>query len=230
MTGSTNSDLLEDPFVTEGDWLVAKRQDAGKGRQGRSWEGLDGNFFGSTLVKLDENDPSPATLSLVAGLALLEAVEHAAPDVEFELKWPNDVLLDGGKLAGILLERSGVRVVVGFGVNLAAAPEIDGRKTASLADHHAMAPQAFAPLLAGSFARLLAAWRTSDSGSLAMAWMQRAHPVGTPLTVHDGEGERISGKFAGLEEDGALRLEREGGEITVIRAGDVTLASRDAAG
>lgn len=211
----------------EGDWLIARAQEAGKGRQGREWQTIDGNFLGSTLVKLSGHDPSPATLSLVAGLALADAVETAAPDAAIQLKWPNDLMLDGGKLAGILLERADDRIVIGFGVNLAGAPRIEGRKTAHL--DSLMAPQAFAPLLAGSFARLLAAWRSADPASLAMAWMQRAHKVGTPLTVHGGDGQPVSGKFAGLEEDGALRLETAGGDIAVIRAGDVNVDSADAA-
>ena len=132
-------------------------------------------------------------------------------------------MLDGAKVAGILLERSGDRVVAGFGVNLAVAPEIEGRATTSLADHVQMAPQAFAPLLAGAFARMLSAWRTSTPAALSMAWMQRGHPVGTPLTVHDGEGRALSGKFAGLEEDGAMRLDTGEG-VEVIRAGDVMLS------
>ena len=228
MTGSTNADLMTDLNAVEGDWLVARYQNAGRGRQGRDWTTIDGNFFGSTLVKLQPDDPSAAALALVAALALIEASETIAPGRDFQLKWPNDLMLDGGKLAGILLERSGDRVVVGFGVNLADAPDIEGRKTASL--DATMAPTAFAPILAASFARLLAAWRSSDPASIAMAWMQRAHPVGTRIRVHDGDGAPLAGRFVGLEEDGALRLELEGGEVRIIRAGDVALDSHDADG
>nr|WP_280638919.1 biotin--[acetyl-CoA-carboxylase] ligase [Sphingomicrobium aestuariivivum] len=222
-TGSTNSDLLGDPAAVEGDWLVARRQEAGRGRQGREWQSLEGNFFGSTLVSLKEGDPEAASLSLAAGLALVDAVELAAPQAGVTLKWPNDLMLDGAKVAGILLERSGDRIVAGFGVNLAVAPEIEGRATTSLADHVQMAPQAFAPLLAGAFARMLSAWRSSTPSALSMAWMQRGHPVGTPLTVHDGEGRALGGSFAGLEEDGAMRLDTGDG-VHVIRAGDVMLS------
>lgn len=210
--------------AVEGDWLVARRQEAGRGRQGRAWETLDGNFFGSTLVRPFERDPSPSTLSLVAGLALHDALETVTPQGEFQLKWPNDLLLSGAKLAGILIEREGDRIVVGFGVNLAAAPVIEGRTTAALAPLVEIAPQAFAPILAGSFARLLAAWRSADPASLAMAWMQRAHPVGTRLSVHDGRENAITGRFVGLEEDGALRIETAPGMVETIRAGDVSLA------
>ena len=208
----------------EGDWLVARRQDAGRGRQGRDWQGLDGNFFGSTLIELERDDARAATLSLVAGLALLDAVEAVAPQADLMLKWPNDLMLGGAKLAGILLERSDRRVVAGFGVNLAAAPEIDGKATAALAPHAKIAPQAFAPLLAGAFARMLAAWRSSPTSAIVMAWMQRGHPIGTPLTVHDEGGAPREGIFAGLNDGGALMLETPE-ELLVVRAGDVTLAS-----
>lgn len=211
-------------MAVEGDWLVALRQEGGKGRQGRAWQSLEGNFTGSTLVQLRTGDPSAPSLALVAGLALIEAIDIVAPTAPLSLKWPNDLLLGEAKLAGILLERSGERVVAGFGVNLAAAPAISGRKTAALQPIAETAPQAFAPLLAGKFTQLLAAWRTAQPVQLAQAWMARAHPIGTPLEVHSAPGERIGGTFDGIEPDGALRLRRAGGAIDIIRAGDVTLA------
>jgi len=130
-------------------------------------------------------------------------------------------MLLGKKLAGILLERSGDRVVVGFGVNLTSAPELPGRKGASLGG--AITPPAFAPLLAGSFARLLGLWRSSEPGLLGQAWLARAHPVGTRLTIHTGPDDTLSGRFDGLEPDGALRLRRDDGSLDVVRAGDVEL-------
>jgi BirA family biotin operon repressor/biotin-[acetyl-CoA-carboxylase] ligase len=136
------------------------------------------------------------------------------------LKWPNDMLLEGDKLAGILLERSGNRVVVGFGVNLASAPPLPDRTAASLDD--AITPHGFAPLLAASFAHALELWRSGEPGALVDAWLKRAHPVGAPLTVHISPEERVSGHFDGLEPDGALRLRTDDG-IQVVRAGDVSL-------
>jgi BirA family transcriptional regulator, biotin operon repressor / biotin---[acetyl-CoA-carboxylase] ligase len=195
-------------------------QDAGRGRQGREWVSEVGNFFGSTLVTLTPADPAPSSLSLTAGLALIEAVDVAVPGQALMLKWPNDLLLGHAKLAGILLERVGDRVVVGFGVNLASAPKLEGRDAAAL--NGAILPQAFGPLLAGSFARLLSLWRTSEPEAFAQAWLARAHPVGTRLTVHSGPGEKVSGIFDGIDSDGALRLRRDG-NVEVIRAGDVEL-------
>ncbi len=180
-----------------------------------------GNFFGSTLVELRPGDPPAPTLSLASGLALIEAVDIAVPAQALMLKWPNDLMLLGKKLAGILLERSGDRIAVGFGINLATAPELADRKAANLGG--LIGPQAFAPLLAGTFARLLDLWRASEPALLVHAWLARAHPLGTQLTVHSGTDETITGRFAGLEKDGALRLAIPGGGIEIVRAGDVAL-------
>lgn len=213
--------MIADAGACEGDWLVALEQQAGKGRQGRAWVSPAGNFYGSTIVELHPGDPQAQTLSLAAGLALIEAIDAATPGEALMLKWPNDVLLLGRKLAGILLERSGDRVVIGFGVNLASAPPLRDRPCASLSGR--IGPEAFAPLLAASFARLLQLWRTTEPLFIAQAWLARAHPMGTPLSVHAGAEEVISGRFDGLEADGALRLRRDDGTLDIVRAGDVEL-------
>ena len=138
------------------------------------------------------------------------------------LKWPNDVMLLGKKLAGILLERErrprrrGFRCQSRQRTNRpgpAGCRRLSGKVT----------PQAFAPLLAGSFARLIGLWRQSDPASIAQAWLARAHPVGTELQVHANADETISGRFDGIEPDGALRLRREDGLLDIVRAGDVEL-------
>jgi len=214
--------MLADPLAIEGDWLVALRQDAGRGRHSRVWEALEGNFFGSTIIQLRADDPPAPALALVAGLALIEAVGGASPGLALSLKWPNDLMLGNAKLAGILLERSGDRVVAGFGVNLAAAPQIDGRNTAHLGG--SITPQAFAALLAQSVARLVPVWRDADPAAFALAWATRAHPLGTSLDVHSSPSERMAGKFDGIEPDGALRLRLVGGSVEIIRAGDVSFA------
>ncbi len=128
-TGSTNADLAArlragEP-LSEGTWLIADRQIDGKGRQGRDWIGGDGNFMGSTVVNLTGQEVNPSCLAMVAGLAVYETVLVRLPlPAKLELKWPNDLLLAGGKLAGILLERSGDAVIVGIGVNLAESPRL----------------------------------------------------------------------------------------------------------
>jgi len=174
------------------------------------------------VVALRPTDPPAPTLSLVAGVALIRAVEVAAPATGLMLKWPNDLLLGQGKLAGILLERTGDRVVAGFGVNLSSAPDLPDRPTAALSSIALVSPEAFAPLLAAAFARELQRWR-DDLPALIGLWRESAHPVGTPLSVHSAPGEKLGGTFAGLEPDGGLRLRLESGEVRVIHAADVML-------
>lgn len=198
------------------------KQEAGKGRHGRVWETLDGNFAGSTLIQLEPADPPAPALALVAGLALIEAVQSVAAEAPLSLKWPNDLMLGDAKLAGILLERSGDRVVAGFGVNLAVAPRIAERKTAALKPLADVTPQAFASLLSDRFTQILSLWRASDPAQFAQAWMTHAHPIGTALEVHSGPDERIGGTFDGIEPDGAMRLKRVDGMIIIVRAGDVS--------
>jgi BirA family biotin operon repressor/biotin-[acetyl-CoA-carboxylase] ligase len=223
-TGSTNSDLLAERHAPEGEWLIAARQDQGRGRQNRAWESAGGNFHGSTLIRLAPTDPPAGTLALAAGLALIRAVEAAAPATGLILKWPNDLLLGSAKLAGILLERQEDRVVAGFGVNLAYAPDIEGRETASLSSVGLVSPEAFAPLLAAAFARELQRWR-DDQLAMTALWLESAHPVGTPLSVHVAADEKLEGIFAGLAPDGALRLALPGGEERRIHAADVMLGN-----
>lgn len=172
---------------------------------------------------LKEDDPPAPSLSLAAGVALIRAVEAAVPATGLMLKWPNDLMIGNAKVAGVLLERSGDRIVAGFGVNLATAPDLPDRETAALASVALSSPQSFAPLLAGAFLRALDMWR-SDLGRLATSWLESAHPPGTPLTVHISADETISGRFAGIEPDGALQIERGNGTIEIVRAADVYLA------
>ena len=228
-TGSTSADLLArlaagEP-AREGLWLVADRQNAGRGRQGRGWLDGPGNFMGSTAVRLLPQDPAPASLSFVAALAVYEALlGHVATPLALQLKWPNDVLLDGAKLAGILLERAGDAAVIGIGVNLAWSPDLAGRATSHL-KRIGPAPDrdAFARDLVVSFDRELDRWRQFGLEPILARWLAAAHPDGAPLAVHGADGSRLAGTFDGLEPDGALRLRLADGHVRVIHAGDVTL-------
>lgn len=228
-TGSTNADLAQalragEP-LDEGAWRVARRQIAGRGRQGREWFDGSGNFMGSTVVSVHPEDPAPASLSFVAALAVYETVSEAlAGTVNPTLKWPNDVLLGSAKLSGILLEMVKDHVVVGIGVNLAKAPDLAERETAAIADF-APAPKLewFAQRLADRFAGRLSVWREAGLGrTLAEFELCSIHARGSPVTVHDQDNQRVEGFFEGLEEsDGALRLRLADGSQRVIRAGDI---------
>lgn len=232
-TGSTNSDLAAQlragQPVPEGQWLVADRQVAGRGRQGRNWFDGNGNFMGSTVVHVAARDPHPASLALVAGVAAHEAVASVLAEPQrLRLKWPNDLMLDGAKLAGILLEREGGAIVVGMGINLAAAPQLPDRRTVALSQF-GPAPDrdGFARTLASFFDRELARWRTYGLEPLVRRWEAAAHPLGTPLTVVPPGEDMLTGAFAGLTAEGALSLRLADGSVRVIHAGDVMLANEE---
>jgi BirA family biotin operon repressor/biotin-[acetyl-CoA-carboxylase] ligase len=208
--------------ASEGLWLRAIEQTAGRGRQGRPWVSPPGNLHASTLVRLRRGDPNPATLAMATAVALDEVLQGygAAPVI----KWPNDLLIGDAKLTGILLERSGDAVVVGIGINLAHHPEGLDRATTSVAAQGLGAPDPglFLRDLAESFARWLAVWRAGLE-PVRRRWLERAHPPGTALSVRLPEQQTLDGLFDGLDTDGALRLRLASGEVQVIHAGDVFL-------
>lgn len=225
-TGSTNADLLSrlaaGERVAEGHWVVADRQTHGRGRLGREWSDGAGNFMGSTVVHVGYGDPDPATLALVAGLAVHEAVRKYLPvDSPLLLKWPNDLYVGREKLAGILLERAADTVIVGIGVNLLHAPAIAGRDCCAVADFGSPPDRdAFAAELVRLFDIDLHRWRSYGLGPIVARWLANAHPVGTALTVKVADGE-LAGAFAGLSADGALQLRLAGGTARTIHAGEV---------
>ena len=243
-TGSTNADLLDlaRTGADEGLWLRAERQTVGRGRQGREWDSPSGNLYASTLVRLRPDDPPAATLALVAAVALEEVVRccfpgegrgpasgasHLGPGLRrgsLSIKWPNDLLLDGAKLSGILLERAGDAVVIGIGVNLAYYPDLPDRSTTSLAAHGVVpTPPEFVEQLADMLAAWLHIWRTDGLSPVIARWTERAHRLGTPLIARLSDGEAIAGTFDGLSPDGALLLRLADGASRVIHAADVFL-------
>lgn len=225
-TESTNRDMiaLAAAGEAEGLWLRAVTQSAGRGRLGRNWSSPPGNLYASTLVRPRAGDPPVATLALVAAVALHEVLVAWSGDDRFRIKWPNDVLLDGAKLSGILLEGAGDAVVIGIGVNLAHHPEGLDRPVTSLAAHGAAPdPALFLDDLAAAFARWLARWRGEGLEPARRRWLAVAHERGTALTANLPDGERVEGLFDGLDADGALILRLADGTARVIHAGDVFL-------
>jgi BirA family biotin operon repressor/biotin-[acetyl-CoA-carboxylase] ligase len=224
-TASTNDDVagLARHGAAEGLWLRAECQTAGRGRQGRAWESPAGNLFASTLVRVHPGEPPAPTLALVAAVALVETAE--AYGVRAVLKWPNDLLVDGAKLSGILLERADDAVVIGFGVNLAAHPTGLDRVATSFPALTGVAPDpdAFVHTLAEAFARWLGRWRGEGLASVRIRWLERAHPVGSALTARLPDGTSLDGLFDGLDEGGALRLRLADGATHVIHAADIFL-------
>lgn len=216
--------ILARQGVEEGFWLRAEKQSGGVGRLGRKWESPVGNLYCSTLVTCRSADPAPSSLSFVAALAVHEAISAHIPHDDILLKWPNDILVSGLKICGILLEGSGDAVIVGIGVNIAVAPQLEGRTVTSLfqegADRNVTAAL-FLETLAPIFADMLAEWRQAGLAAILAKWQERAHVAGTRLSTSDADGKRIDGEYAGLFDDGALRLRKADGALIAIHAGDV---------
>lgn len=167
-------------------------------------------------MRIRPGDPVIGSLALVAAVALREAVGLGT------IKWPNDLLIDGAKVAGILLEGTNDAVVAGFGVNIARAPNLPDRPTTTLRDAGIeLDPAQLLEALAERFAIWLARWREPAVGAVADAWLAYAHPTGSPLSVNLPDGTRIEGRFDGLAPDGALALRLASGERRTIHAGDV---------
>ena len=201
--------------------VLARRQTRARGSRGRSWtEPPAGNLALSVLLRDEGALHRPALWPFVAGLALHRALSHGlAADRALMLKWPNDVMLDARKLAGILVERGsgGGRdwLVIGFGANLAAAPSLDGRQVACLAEFGpAPAPEPVAARLLDALDAWRAVWRRDGFAAIRTAWLAHAHPPGTRLAVGMDDASR-TGCFSGIADDGALLLDTDGAEQRV---------------
>jgi len=229
VVGSTNDLVLERARAgePEGLVLVAEAQERGRGRHGRSWASPPGNLYTSLLLRPRRPADEIATLSLLCGLAAAEAVAAAtAGRVRVRLKWPNDLLVDGAKLGGILPEAEhagdGPAVAVGLGLNVASAPELPDRPTVCLARLHADPPTPEA-LLAELLARLGAAYdRWSDAGfaPFVAPWLACAHGIGERVGIRLGE-RCIEGRFLGIDACGRLELECPGGGRQWFDAGEL---------
>ena len=192
---------------------------------GRDWQSPIGNFYGSTLVRLRPEDPLPPTLAFVAALAVYDALNEVAPQLDLRIKWPNDILSGGAKISGILLERRDDAVIIGIGINLAFHPQGLGRPVTSLSALGVTPPtaEAFQPVLARCLSHRLGLWRGGGLPDILAAWQAKAHAKGTPLSVYLPDGQSFAGVFDGLDVHGALQLRLADGAVRAIHAGDVFL-------
>ncbi|MGB6117577.1 MAG: biotin--[acetyl-CoA-carboxylase] ligase [Mesorhizobium sp.] len=245
--GSTNALALE--HGRDGDpgqlWIVSKRQESGRGRRGRVWATPEGNLAATLLKILPRDARHAATLGFVAGLALGEALDKVAPgssvaiapdgggggpmsDVRrYELKWPNDVLAEGAKLSGILLESLQLvdgrfAVAIGIGVNVVAYPDGLPYPATSLAKLGSTADaETLFEALSDAWARTERLW---DNGrglaDIRRAWLARAAGIGSEVavTLH---GEVVRGRFETIDEDCRFVIRTADGATTTIAAGDV---------
>lgn len=212
------------------EWILGLRQTRGRGRRGRAWEDPPGNFA-ATLVMRPKGAASEAALrSFVAALALFEALEAVTGRPEaLALKWPNDVLLNGGKVAGILLESAGqgggvAHLAIGIGVNLRHVPEVRRLEDGALSPVAVagetgvlVEPEAFLDVLAPAFARWEARFATFGFAPVREAWLARAARLGEVITARTAQTVH-TGTFETIDADGNLVLRRQDGTISLPAA------------
>ena len=226
--GSTNAEALARARAGERGpvWISARTQDAGRGRRGSAWTSAPGNLYASLLL----TDPAPPALapqlSFVAALALHDAVAECAGGLGpmLALKWPNDLLVGGAKLAGILIEgdnSAGLAVVIGIGVNCASHPSGTPYPATDLAAAGAsVAPAQLLAALSAAMQKRLAQWdRGQGFAAIRAAWLKRAAGLGQDIKVRLPERE-FTGLFEGLDDAGRLLVRGPAG-VTTVTAGEV---------
>lgn len=224
--GSTNDWVLaRADTLADAQWVIADRQTAGRGRRGRAWGDGAGNLMASVLVRAEG---SVQQLSFVAAIALLAALRASGGQGgdtaagSFALKWPNDLLLGGVKVSGILLERAGDALVIGFGVNIVSFPEATERPATCLtaAGLAGVAPVDLLRRLMPAFAEYRQLWVAQGFEPIRERWLADAAGVGDRIAARLG-AETIEGVFEGLEADGALALRLDDGALRAVHAGEV---------
>lgn len=230
---STNDEAcrLASEDAAEGTVVWAHQQRAGRGRRGRAWQSPEGNLYFSVLLRPAAAPAAAAQLSLVAAVAMADTLADLLPaDVPVEQKWPNDVLVDGRKIAGILLESSGAAadrvdwVVIGCGLNVAVAPEDTAMPATSLAAAGAASADRKAILMAllDSLHRWRGQWETAGIAPVRTAWLSRARGLGQEITVRLPNHE-FKGQFLDMDDSGALIVRLADGSEKAVTAGDVFL-------
>jgi BirA family biotin operon repressor/biotin-[acetyl-CoA-carboxylase] ligase len=231
--GSTSDTCIERAKSGEpaGLAVLAGIQTAGRGSRGRQWQSPPGNLNLSVLLRPHLPMSQANIFPLLAGIAAADAISAFLPAATAPLlKWPNDVLLGGAKLAGILIDaapqgQSLDWLVIGIGVNLAFAPEIPDRPATTLKAHGGEAtPQDAARRLLHELDFWLEAFAASGAPAIIDAWQQRAHPIGAELAVRTAE-RSVTGSYAGLSPRGELLLHVEN-RIERFQTGEILLGSR----
>lgn len=225
-TDSTNAEAFRRaPDLTAPLWILAGEQTAGRGRRARPWVSPPGNFYGTLALRVTEPPATVALRSFAAALALRDAfVAITGLPGCFSLKWPNDVLLNGGKVAGILLEASGDILAIGIGVNLIAAPPASAVETTATAPvsllgetGHRLTPEAFLDHLAPAYAAREAAFKAGGFESLRQDWLAHAARIGESIIARTGTETR-TGIFESIDPQGNLILRMSSATLAIPAA------------
>ena len=209
-------------------WLTAALQTAGRGRRGRHWQTARGNLAATYLFTTDKSAGEAAQISFVAALAAWDLAARYVSSELITLKWPNDPMIGGRKVGGILVESGavaggGVWLAVGTGINLAHSPGISERPVTAIAQHMAGEPPTTVEaieVLREAFAKWETCWLGEGFAAIARAWTAKAHGLGA-LCEARLPNETVAGVAEGLDIDGAFRLRTQDGAIRRITAGDV---------
>lgn len=232
---STNREAFRniEAGVAPNSWFCADRQTAGRGTQGRSWHSEVGNLYASLYIRINSPPRRLPLLSLLAGIAACEAIERLGRTGKVLpglcLKWPNDILLGGGKVCGILVEsraasgaeRNVFDVVIGTGINIASCPPLEGRFAAtSLAENGLVIPRdELFSALAVAMRDWLNLWQQDDGVErVREAWLARSCHVGRMIEIQSGSALH-KGRFVAIDEYGALVLEDGNGNKNIIASG-----------
>jgi BirA family transcriptional regulator, biotin operon repressor / biotin---[acetyl-CoA-carboxylase] ligase len=233
---STNDEALRhaEAGAPAGLVVAAGEQTRGRGRHGRAWASPPGNLYASVLLRPDCAMALAAQLSLVAGLALGEAlVRLGPPQLDLQLKWPNDVLIGGAKAAGILIEGTSdaagraAWVIVGSGVNIVSCPEDTPYPATCLLREGfpTLSPLAVLEAYLFELDAWLGRWREAGFGAVRRAWLARGLGVGGAIHLRLDRDE-FTGRFLDLTETGSLLVEEAGGRRREIAAGEVFYLDR----
>lgn len=218
---STNAEVLRRAAegAPHGTVVLAAEQTAGRGRRGRSWIPAPGNLYMTVLVRPPAGRAA-AQLSFVAAVALGEAMDR---ETDFRFKWPNDLLVGGRKIAGILIEADGEAAAVGIGVNAVRTPDGVSDTAADLGGRIDAATLCTA--ICGTFDRWYRRWLGEGFGPVRDAWLSRATGLGEVVSARSARGT-LSGRFDRLTADGAMVLVDASGTETEIAAGEIFFGRR----
>ena len=216
--GSTNDEAarLAEQGAPEGTVVWAREQTGGRGRRGRFWASPVGNLYSSTILRPDCPAARAAELGFVAALAVADTVPQGRG---VRVKWPNDVLVDGGKVAGILPESAvdgdgrAEHVILGIGVNVGCAPSLPEMRYPGAALGGTV--EAALEKLTAALARRLGQWRRDGFPAIRAEWLATAGPIGQEVDVRLGD-ELVRGRFAGMDGDGALLLDTAAGRRRIV--------------
>jgi len=228
---STNDEALRRATSGEGApfWLTADRQTGGKGRRGRSWISDGGNLFATLVYPAGLLPAEIGRLPLVTAVVVHATLGNLlAENADLKIKWPNDVLIGGRKISGILIEQHQIGdqalVAIGIGINIQSRPEIENYPTACLADWRAdLTADLVWSELDHQFARWIAVWSAENGfGSVRTQWLLHAAGFGEAIVIAGEKGSK-AGIFDSLDENGYLILRHDDGSVERIATGDVIL-------